>query len=315
MVVVRVAETYDLSTQVDKVGMLGIHTPDGELLRELWQGFFDNYRYVRIVGCDVTLACASVLPADPLQIGNEAGEIAPQDMFNPILYKAVSNDSFDRLLNRMYALNDVSALGSVAEGVVTSATGLDQYDLYYGLLADPDGWKKSMPQQGLSMRSLYPIVHQVLSNYGQFTRPQDAMGLDEMVNAVPTVGSTGAVSTYNTGLVMKGPSLRMPRIPTKVIDVELGTELDNDFVKTYVACIITPPAKSTKMYYRMRVVWSYEFIEPRPRGQGAGWKEYTDWGERSYASDYVEQSKVMTEKSGMVDGNGIAIEKVMTAGK
>ncbi|ADB24814.1 ORF9 [Chimpanzee stool associated circular ssDNA virus] len=87
---VKVSETYDLSTQTDKMGFVGIHTPEGKLVYNMWSGLFKNFRKFRYASCDVTMACASMLPADPLQIGVEAGDIAPQDMFNPILYKAVS---------------------------------------------------------------------------------------------------------------------------------------------------------------------------------------------------------------------------------
>ena len=65
-VFVKVSETYDLSTKTNKMGMLGIHTPDGKLVYSMWRGLFENFRKMRFVSCDVAMACASMLPADPL---------------------------------------------------------------------------------------------------------------------------------------------------------------------------------------------------------------------------------------------------------
>ena len=115
---VKVSETYDLSTQTDKMGFVGIHTPEGKLVYNMWSGLFKNFRKFRYASCDVTMACASMLPADPLQIGVEAGDIAPQDMFNPILYKAVSNDSMSTLLNRLYVGKAASTSAIAKNSVV-----------------------------------------------------------------------------------------------------------------------------------------------------------------------------------------------------
>jgi len=182
MVSVKVSETYDLSTQVNKMGIVGIHTPVGTLVERMWSGLVRQYGKFRYKSCNVAMACASMLPADPLQVGVEAGSIAPQDMFNPILYKAVSNATMDTFLQFIQGqanfLTGSSSGTSVNRGSIiglndpnfksnaSTPAPVDQFSMYYGLLSDPKGWKKAMPQQGLVMSNLKPLVYNVVSNYG-----------------------------------------------------------------------------------------------------------------------------------------------------
>lgn len=327
MVRVRVSETYDLSTEVDKMGIIGIHTPGSTEIVRLWSGLYDNYRYMRLVGCDVTLACASMLPADPLQIGTEAGEIAPQDMFNPILYRAVSNESFNTLQSRIYAGQPA---GEESQSIVVSDLGTlpadtTDFDIYYGLLAEPDGWKKAMPQSGLEMRGLYPIVHTVLNTYGQMTEDMTADGLDD----VPVSVGTENAAKWNfqwgpTASTFKGPAVRMPRLPTKVVNHEAVTGQDVSgsvgvgnvqFPTTYVAMIVTPPAKLHKLYYRMKVTWTVEFEEVRPLSEIKNLSTLAQIGKYSYATDYEDQSSKMSTVEDMVDVSGTSLEKVMVSSK
>ena len=65
MVQVRISETYDLSTKVGKMGIVGIHTPTGGLIDKMWSGLVLQTDRFRFVKCDVAMACASMLPADP----------------------------------------------------------------------------------------------------------------------------------------------------------------------------------------------------------------------------------------------------------
>lgn len=144
MVTVRITETYDMKTTVGKLGVVGIHTPKwGQMLR-LYPGLMMQHKFARFKKCDIVGACASVLPADPLQVGVEAGMVAPEDMFNPILMKAVTNESFDTIVNMIYNAPNVQALGSVNE-VKTDGTNIspeDAMDIYYGLLEQSKKWKK-----------------------------------------------------------------------------------------------------------------------------------------------------------------------------
>jgi hypothetical protein len=243
-VYVKVSETYDLSTKPNKMGMLGIHTPDGKLVYSMWRGLFENFRKMRFASCDVAMACASMLPADPLQIGVEAGDIAPQDMFNPILYKAVSNDSMSNLLNRIYA--GAHSVGSpwVGQNSVTSDNSpdfhlsanrdVDQFAMYYGLLSDTSGWKKAMPQAGLQMTGLIPITWSLLATHGQ---PSVIGNLGDGSNALlyPDSGEDSSftktgIDSRNLGRYMRGSSRAMPAFDTMVM-VSDGA-IDNGLVMT-----------------------------------------------------------------------------------
>ena len=202
MVQVRISETYDLSTKVGKMGIVGIHTPTGGLIDKMWSGLVLQTDRFRFVKCDVAMACASMLPADPLQIGVEAGAIAPQDMFNPILYRAVSNDSMNNFLAFIQNCGASSAIkpilnkGSIVEvnnanfKESDSSTVVDQFEMYYGLLAS-DGWRKAMPQSGLTMNGLYPLVYQVVNQYGinQFG--------SELASGINAISQVFCISSHN----------------------------------------------------------------------------------------------------------------------
>lgn len=226
---VKVSETYDLSTKVGKMGFVGIHTPDAKLVFQHYRGLFDNFKKFRYVSCDVAMACASLLPADPLQIGVEAGDIAPQDMFNPILYKAVSNSSMSNLLNRLYAgtANGVNVLGKnsvIAENSPgfydQSLEPVDQFSMYYALLSDTSGWKKAMPQGGLQMRNLRPLAFAILATQGQ---PSIVGNFDDGADRLYYMSSGSGSSTPNTknfnpiGSFMRGGTQALPFMDTYVL--------------------------------------------------------------------------------------------------
>lgn len=240
---VKVTETYDLSTKVNKMGFVGIHTPDGHMIHNLWSGLYQNFKKIRYVSCDVAMACASMLPADPLQIGVESGNIAPQDMFNPILYKACSNDSMNLLLNRLYAgqaggSSNIIAKNSLIADNDTSfgfdvENNVDQFAMYYGLLQDSDGWRKAMPQSGLQMRGLKPITFALVSTIGQPSISGDFQDGASRVYYPSTGSDNQQISTagYNPiGRYMRGRSQVMPPMDTYVmtrdqsISTETGTE-------------------------------------------------------------------------------------------
>ena len=345
---VRVSETYDLSTVPDKMGLVSIHTPDLSLIKKMWGGLLQNYRYMRFAQCDVAMACASTLPADPLQIGQEAGDIAPQDMFNPILYRAVSNDSYNTLLNRIISLsnlqdidttvadvnkNSISSVNDLDIQAPTGADGalaaVDQFQLYYALLAEPDGWRKAMPQAGLNMSGLYPIVFSIVSNFGN-TVPASKNSFGNF----PYMGDTSNTSSLaSVASFFRGPSMKMPRFPTAYIaggntEPVFGSEQDGRDVvpgvtgadswtppTAYVAAIVLPPAKLNRLYYRMKVTWTIELSEPRPLTEVVSWADLAKIGAQSYGTDYVEQSGTMSVKTSAVDANGANVSKIMEAGR
>lgn len=343
MVTVTVSETYDLSTKPNKMSLLGIHTPPLSFVRKMWPGLFLNFKMVKYLSCDISLACASVLPADPSQIGVEAGAIAPVDMLNPILFKAVSNESMSTLETRLAGMypNSTEATVKGQSLVVTkdNATNLeDEFPVYYGLLSNRDGWRVAMPQQGLSMTDLVPLVFEKLYNNGTMSGAVENTSAD----VYPGLKSDGTIVAYQSYAV-KGNARLMPAINTTVFPT--GTLATTNAVPgytadhipdsvdvggypavaqtvtplvppTYVAAIVMPPSKLQTLYYRMVVRWKMEFSGLRPIS------EITDWpgglaatSTATYFSDYTFGSAVSGTKSiaetSMVSTADANIEKIM----
>lgn len=276
MVTVRITELYDLNTVKNKMGLIGIHTPGFKQIARLYPGFLMNYNRMKAVSCDIAVACASMLPADPLQVGTDTGDIAPQDLFNPILYKAVTNDSFNTVVNRIYSMTDPIDGNSLS---VPASPGNDPWstsgfanttDIYYALLSE-DGWKKAMPQSGFSMKGIRPFVYQVISTYGN-SRMQTGSTSWQISN--PNVTGSDGVNTSGSVFTFRGHAMAMPSVPTTVnrntqtIGDSTGHPFDvfqmdqPGIPKTFVACICTPPSKLHVLYYRLRITWTLEFFEP-----------------------------------------------------
>lgn len=321
MVFVTYTETYDLSTKKDQVGFVGIHTPGISALVNLYQGLFQNHKYYRIHSCDVTMACASMLPADPLQVGVEAGSIAPQDMFNPILYKACSNDSFDIVANRLYTTGGTVGNGTDSikklDDPYSGVTGFDDFQFYYGLLAD-NSWRKAMPQAGLSIRGLYPMVYQLVSSFGN-AGPMPT-GQTPGLNGIQGINASGAVAAQTTlGRTFRGPAMRIPRLPTHQGPASSAVSGESGFMPTpitYVAMLVTPPAKLNILYYRMRITWTIEFSDvcTMAEAQQTTGMYQNNQSVYTYASDYDSSSKVMDNKESVVDSYGTTLDHVMTTG-
>lgn len=316
MVVVKIAETYDLNTKANSVGLIGVHSPSAEMIAKMWPGFFQNYKFVRVLSGNITCACASYLPADPLQVGVTTGKVAPQDMFNPILYKAVSNDSFENVVSTLYSYISSDQLlpdGTIVKRGIYPGDQSDpdnpnnQWSLYYGLLAQP-GWKKAMPQAGFGMRGLRPLVHMLASTFGNVSQPQ--------AQASPNLNSIYGETTSGTpaaltgvGRVIRGRAFPMPRMPTKV--PQSGGVSNFAIPPAWCACIIVPPSKLNSLYYRMRVVWSIEFSVPRSIQSIGTYSDVGDLGRATYYNGYDSASKNMENVTDSIDTIGVDIEKVM----
>ena len=353
MVTVRISETYDLSTKVGKLGIVGIHTPTGSLIDKMWPGLVLQYKKMRFAKCDVAMACASMLPADPLQIGVEAGSIAPQDMFNPILYKAVSNDSMSNILAYLMGAAAEPALdfpnvdkGSIvdinesdfSDSGTNPTVHYDQFKMYYGLLADADNWRKAMPQSGLTMSNLYPLVYQVIHPYGMNNRGTSPLENDwqggvgkpsQFIEgsrvAVPTehkdVDSYAPYSSDTWNL--RGPAMRMPAFDTKyfshtvtknIVPSGNGANVSSGtgaIPPAYVGLIVLPPAKLNQLYYRLKVTWSIEFTGLHSMADIGAWDTVEAIGGLAFGTDYEDQSAKMTANTAMVDTSGADIQKIM----
>lgn len=317
MTAVRITETYDLSTRIGKMGMIGVHTPSTGTIKGLYPGLWDSHRFVRLKKCDVTLACASMLPADPLQIGTEAGSIAPQDMFNPILYRAVTNETFDIIMGRMNTLGS-SATNASGHNIGFSPEIFDELNgaanVYYSLLSER-GWRKAMPQSGLSMRNLVPLVYPVLNTFGNQTGPVGGAGL---ANNLPLVDDESVTSlSGNKNPFFRGRAQRMPRIPTKIGNPTANAyaPTDSAIPNAFVCCLIVPPSKLHELYYRLRVTWTISFEGVRSAN------EYGSFSDISYNAGYTyleyapSSSKENMEKDeSMVASNDMDMQMIMQSG-
>lgn len=320
-------ETYDLSTKENALGVIGIHTPTGPSLTALYDGLFRNFKFMRFLKCDVKIACASLMPLDPLQVGLEAGEVNPQDIFNPILFTAVSNDYFGRIQSMIYNLS----LGSDARGpsavwnddvvgdynALASNPQVSALDVYYGLLAT-DQFGTSMPQQGVSMRGLAPMCHTVA--FDKAASGRSALGDFGPTTTIANPQETGngyeEVGIYTTGITP------MPRIPT--VFARSGSaqgqqqtptniyEYNTGYNPVYCGMVIMPPAVLQKLYFRMTVTWTIEFSQFRPVTDLQGLARWATLGQYTHKSDYATQSASMTSTASTVDVEDMDLEPIMT---
>lgn len=276
-VTVRMFETYDLATTQGKLGLIAIRTPSMPYIEKRYPGLVRQFKFVSLNSCDINLSCASSLPVDPLSIGTAAGKIAPQDMFNPLLYTAVSNDSWNGILDRIYTGTNyfTSSSGSVKQ-IDHPFPQLDadsNRDPYYALLAE-NKFKKAYIQAGLNMHGLVPIVYPVLTPNGTNANLSGiSMPTTTDFNAQYGVDGSGvAAKTSNTlqagNVLIKGHPQRLPRLQTKVHTYNTGDETVQNLTPSimmggiptcYVACIITPPAILQRTYFRMTICWSATF--------------------------------------------------------
>lgn len=341
MVTVRISETYDLSTKLNKIGVLGIHTPPRDLIAVHYAGLMQNHKKIRFLGCNVAFAPAATLPLDPLQV-SETGQslVYPADIMNPVLYKAVSNDSFDAITTRIYGAGDVvpSSNGSSLSrdsGIsddVTSAglvawENFDDFDIYYGILSTENGFKKMPQQAGFVMRNLVPLAYPLLSQFGNVNLPQ---GNDpRVVPAEPGTYVNGSGQTILTfpntsnqtlGRYFRGKAVRAPALPLwsgwsggNGSPARDATLQPTAFPTSYVGAIIVPPCHNmgSIMYYRLRITWTIRFEEVcSSRELMPFYGGYNYVGQTMYWSDYASSAK-MEQVGSLVDSSGFDLEKVM----
>lgn len=262
MPLVKMSEMYDMRTTLNRVGIIGIKTPNSLALGRRWRGLMFNYKYMRLVKCDVRVACASLLPADPLQVGTTAGQVAPQDLMNPLLYKAVTNEGWDALLNRIYGAGSTVTANSVK--VLANATGLSDVNaetFYYNILGNGD-WRKAMPQQGLTMHGLRPFVYEVVNTFGNTGLGSDST--TALGASIPAASSAGNYAASTEFTQFRGKARPYPALPTINPMSTYVESAETVFVpptipESYVGAIVLPPSKLNVMYFRMIIDWYVEF--------------------------------------------------------
>lgn len=296
-VTVRMYETYDMSTTKNKLGLIAIKTPSMPYIEKRYPGLIRQFKFVHLDKVDVVLSCASSLPADPLQVGTQAGKVAPQDMFNPLLYTAISNDGWNGVLNRIYGNTGAynSQSGSIRQFQdAFDGSNDDAFKMYYALLSE-NRFKKAYVQSGLSMRGLVPLVYPVLSTNGQNAH-LSGLSLPSVANfneewAVGKDGSVSLASQSASGrALMKGTPQRLPRLQTKnnmyhqgdeqVVNVTPSVVLGG-IPTCFCGVIVVPPASLNITYFRMTVCWQVTFsvlqsdseigLLPLLKDVGGGW--------------------------------------------
>lgn len=308
-----VSEMYDLRTVKDKIGVIGIHTPSMGLIARSWKGMLDNHKYIKLRSCSVRIACASHQPVDPLQIGDQTNQISPQDMMNPILFRACTNDGWNVILNRVYGngtdRNSIRYFSDAFTGITTTG---QQENIYYALLASPE-WKKAMPQVGLDMDGLKPFVYTVVNTYGNRGNETFSMTADGNLGTVLASNSQGNAQvpgTGNTPLTFRGSPVPYPAIPCTAPGSQSSDESDFPVLtpgfipKSYVACILMPPSKNQIMYYRLLITWYFDFIKPVPVYDKYVAADVIPIGNVVHATSYTLGAKdIMPPANEVIDGD------------
>lgn len=305
MVFVKVRETYDLHTLPNKMTVIGIHTPANDIIKKNYPGLLMQCKMYRPVSCDVRVACASMLPVDPLQVSTAEGDIAPEDLFNPILYKTMTNVGMSQIEARVHAYRDGSTgigVGNTADYSLTEMTNQsDEFPLYYGLLSDTNGWRHASAQSGFSMSHVKPLVSEILVANGQNSVDGDTLSTN-VAGALKFTApqSNGTVANFNS-VIFKGNSKPMPFINTTAYSVSSADNTNspigfpntvyNDSVivpapKLYCACIIVPPSRLHQLYYRMVVEWTLEFTSIRSLAEITNWEGLTALGNATHYQSY-----------------------------
>lgn len=310
---IKLRETYDLATVRNRMSLITIHTPRPALLKKAYPGLLLNHKFYRPVSADITMACASVLPADPLQVGQVEGDVAPEDLFNPILYKACSNDSMS-IIDGLVMRNAQNITGT---GVDVSGKTLnvdtdsvtpfaDDFAIYYSLLADTHNWRHANPQAGMSMTNLRPLVYEVMSNTGVGSWNGDGSPnyLDNawMKEVIANVNENNTHTTV-TSQIFRGNAHALPRLPVTVYNSASNDSQSTNFETGFagsernwqitipapsiaVGCIIIPPSRLHELYYRMVCEWTVELSEPCTISEKSTWQGMQDFGNSTHYKNY-----------------------------
>lgn len=345
MVFVKVRETYDLHTKQNKMTVIGIHTPKADIIKRNYPGLLMQCRAYRPVSCDVRLACASVLPLDPLGVGTSEGSVAPEDVFNPILYKAMSNKGMSQLearINMMRAagIGGVDIDGQIASVDTDDVTGLsDEFSLYYGLLSETNQWKHANPQSGLQMNNLVPYVYEMNYNVGDmgtglpenaeasYTAPNNIGGgnattvpLERIIGKAKPFPFLNCTSYSYNGSQEGGPGDTEAQAGFAGSNMPYNAEQIVPYLHTYVAAIIVPPSKRHELFFRMVCEWTLEFTAIRSVTEIVNWYGLQVAGSTSHYINYSyskvkealtgDDRTILDGDSSMVSAN-VDVDKVM----
>lgn len=214
-------EIYDLSTQQGEMSVLKFHTPVDTRHRNLMAGFFTQFKQFKYVGAKITMVPVATLPADPLQVGFEAGEptIDPRDLVNPILHKGYKGERLrtDTLEEERRGatppgtpgtnVDDILTDGGLSEvsvppGTIPQSAQMEQ--MYYMALTDPS-FKKSHVQRGFNQWT-YPLARRMVSNsqVDAYVRSRTNQLANRDINSV-IAGVNQGFETFNNNVTGPQP--------------------------------------------------------------------------------------------------------------
>lgn len=325
-------ETYDLNTKVDKVTLLAIRTPSFKTISRYVSP--RNWSKIKFNRASFRLACVSQLPVDPLGVGFDSGQISPQELINPILFKTVTGESLGPILDVIYGPSATHEGGSLrdfeASEVNTVVLGdsvvkaANPMNMYYTLLGD-DSFRQAHPQQGLVANDLIPLVREMyatmpLSRTGAgdvgmagTSSPNNEYQVASFANGVigaePSVPGNIQNSAWATGRIISGRTVPMPAIDTMPGSKVWGSDAIS-YPTTYVGLCIMPPSVMRSLYYRCIVSWNITlsgFVPTfrRTADQSTNVDDmYSDWIERP-VSNAVAVASQLWEDDGLIATDGM----------
>lgn len=284
-------ETYDLNTINGELSILGIHTPQAPALRRMFHGLMEQYRKVKILGCNFKLVCASRQELTPDLIGVGASKISARDVLNPILFKACTGEGMNVLLDQIYNPQEEESGSNGSSISEHRDTGANAFGAYYSLLAD-DSFRREHPQKGITVMGLKPYVHRIVSTQPfkwsgiapdgveqPYITPQTS-GPGSEDNFVGGFGAQSGSKNYtidpvNGNVFVSNGLTDMPWFDTALSYV-VTDDVDNTKVqkmynliskipRVYMGVLILPPSESAvNLYYRLQIVWHIAFKDFRP---------------------------------------------------
>lgn len=317
-------EVYDLGTKDGKMTIIGLHTPTGGKPRAMLDGFFKQFRKFCYKGMSVTMIPAAQLPADPLAVGYEAGElqIDPRELVNPILFHGTHGDSLNMALDQCFK-NTGLAHTTPSSNIVEAdmAEGYNQ-DAYYAALSDPT-FKKFGIQQGVRLKGLHPLVHplvltsSMLPNADKITSGDITPGGSGVIPWAQNVVWNGSVdSEGNPNLNTLSPVnmftsgvRKLGWLPTRTFykSNHTGEELDGNVTylpKLFMGVLILPPSYRVEQYFRMVITHYFCFKDFSTALVGDSYsdpqKSYDNFIELSQSAQSVQ---AMTYEENTIEGN------------
>lgn len=302
------SEVIDLQTVNGKTTVIGIHTPQGSRPYMRMFGLFRNFRMYKYLGCSLKMVPAANLPVDPLGLTGVPGTtdlMDPRDMLNPIISHGCHGESLTTVLNMIYRRDaNVNANGEYVDsngGHVSSSAVESSYNnsysagdvlnQYYMCLTDPT-WKKWGIQNGVSLKNLHPLVHNLgmnhpitpfiggnsnMSNAGRFhTLSKNASdnGIDSesVLGAIDPLRPSAPIGIpqieglnegtvfYSDYQMMTSGMVRLGWLPT--VTTGIGNNPMSRICvlpKLFMSVLILPPSYNVEQFFRMVITHRFAF--------------------------------------------------------